>query len=93
MKWFGESWGAPCCDPEDHVETPDGEACPGCIRSIRPGDCGFVLAAVLEDGFVDSIAWHRTCFIKTLIPDAHHPNCATRRSPVRACDCIDLEDV
>lgn len=68
MKWFGESWGAPVCEPEEHVRTPDGEVCPcGCLTIIYPGDAGFVIPHVQEDGFVELLAWHRDHFLRTVI--------------------------
>lgn len=66
MKWFGESWGAPVCHPEEHVETPDGEVCPECIRSIRPGDQGFVLPYVNGAGSVGPLSYHRVCLERAL---------------------------
>jgi hypothetical protein len=66
VKWFGESWGAPICDDTQHVETPDGEACPVCSHSIRPGDQGFELPFTHEDGFVDTLAYHRACLLAAL---------------------------
>jgi hypothetical protein len=29
VRWFGESWGAPVCDPRTHVDTPVGRPCAG----------------------------------------------------------------
>lgn len=29
VRWFGESWGAPVCDPRTHIETPVGMVCIG----------------------------------------------------------------
>jgi len=43
MKWFGESWGAPVNETCARIEVPDGECCPRCQRSIRPGDQGLQL--------------------------------------------------
>lgn len=68
MKWFGESWGAPVCDPEDHIETPVDEVCPGrlCVRKIiREGDRGISVPWV-HDGFVDTLDWHLNCFLHEL---------------------------
>ncbi len=66
MKWFGASWGAPICDPAEHIETPDGEVCPGCTRTIRPESQGVQLPWVRDDGFVDRLDWHLECFTKVL---------------------------
>lgn len=48
MSWFGESWGAPCCE-EEHVPTPVGEACVLCDEPIEAGDRGFI-SPFREDG-------------------------------------------
>jgi hypothetical protein len=67
MNWFGESWGAPCCEPATHIETPDGEACPGCNRSIRPGDQGVEIPFLSDDPRDPVILdWHLDCFLKDL---------------------------
>lgn len=34
IKWFGASWGAPCCEPALHVDTPVGEFCFYCEQPI-----------------------------------------------------------
>lgn len=69
MKWFGPSWGSPICHPDDRIETPDGEVCPVCTRTIRPGDDGVQLPWVREDGFVDALDYHRACLLHSLVPD------------------------
>lgn len=66
MKWFGESWGAPCCTPEEHIETPDGEACPGCQRSIRMGDQGVELPYLGTDKTWDWLDYHLDCFLEEI---------------------------
>lgn len=43
MKWFGESWGAPICDPKYHWLTPTGRPCLGCGKPIADGDQGFMV--------------------------------------------------
>jgi hypothetical protein len=73
MKWFGESWGAPCCDPEEQVPVPDGEVCPRCMHSIRPDDQGIEMAYLLEDGDVDTLSWHRRCLMDAIIPRPESP--------------------
>lgn len=63
MKWFGESWGAPTCDPEDHTPTPVGDSCIECKEAIRDGDTGFVVPSTTCQVF-----YHRLCFLRTVIP-------------------------
>jgi hypothetical protein len=62
MRWFGESWGAPVCDPTQQVYTPDGEACPVCHKSIREGDQG-VEVPYLHDTGEDTLSYHLKCFL------------------------------
>ena len=63
VKWFGKTWGAPICDPHTHIETPDGEACPGCMKTIRDGDQGVEIpfSGGPEDPPV--LDWHLNCFL------------------------------
>ncbi len=64
--WFGESWGAPFCENFRHIPTPDGEVCPGCQRTIRPGERGVSIPRLLEDGFADTLSYHPACLIVEL---------------------------
>lgn len=59
MMWFGESWGAPVCDPERNVPTPVGFTCVECDKTVEDGDTGFLLWPN---------AYHRVCFLCTVIP-------------------------
>lgn len=43
MKWFGRSWNAPICKPEDKVPTPKGQVCMFCDREIKYLDQGVML--------------------------------------------------
>ncbi len=87
MKWFGESWGAPVCDPDDHVEPPVGMPCARCDRAIIEDDQGVFLplltmkvepdvAGVLE---VEVQPWHLDCFLRSVgavppeCPECHVP--------------------
>lgn len=65
MNWFGEDWGAPCCDPQQHVDTPVNKQCVDCDGLIREQDQGFA-ADVYPTG--ERIAYHRVCFLRTVIP-------------------------
>jgi hypothetical protein len=59
VMWFGESWGAPVCEPEQHTTTPVDHVCVECDKLIESGDTGFVM---------QSNAYHRVCFLRTVIP-------------------------
>lgn len=43
--WFGESWGAPICDEDYHVETPIGRKCIYTDQTIRHDDRGFIVVS------------------------------------------------
>lgn len=43
MKWFGESWGAPVCDPAEWTETPVGSSCLFCPNRIAEDAQGFLM--------------------------------------------------
>jgi hypothetical protein len=42
VRWFGQHWGAPCCDDTNAVPTPVGEPCCLCRKPILVGDDGFL---------------------------------------------------
>jgi hypothetical protein len=65
MNWFGESWGAPCCDTERHVETPVGCSCVECDVPIGKRDQGFTSVVYPTR---ERISYHRICFLRTVIP-------------------------
>lgn len=67
MMWFGESWGAPVCQPERHVSTPVGAVCIECDKPIRMGDTGFNMALSGREP-ATTLAYHRVCFLRTIIP-------------------------
>lgn len=47
--WFGETWHAPCCQPDLHVTTPVGELCIWCGEPIAEGDRGLTCRAAIPD--------------------------------------------
>ncbi len=68
MLWFGESWQAPVCEEEGHVETPVGQECFGCDKLIEATDSGVVLP--FEGGTEDprrEAPYHKACFIRSLL--------------------------
>ena len=72
-RWFGDSWGAPCCEEDEHVPTPVGESCARCREMNRMGDQGIVSPLVLVGGKLDVIAHHLDCYLKGILP--HGPEC------------------
>lgn len=76
-QWFGDSWGAPCCDPNDHVATPVGELCMHCREPIVLGSQGLIHSVVhaVEEG---KVVWSREpthvyCYLRTI--RRHGPEC------------------
>ncbi len=76
-QWFGASWGAPCCDPHDHVATPVGELCMHCREPIIEGSQGLIHSVVhaVEEG---KVVWsreptHVDCYLRTI--QQHGPEC------------------
>jgi len=61
--WFGKSWGAPVCDEQRHRPTPEGKTCPECDGEIGAADNGMLLPSA--HGL---LAYHRICFLRTVIP-------------------------
>lgn len=89
--WFGTSWGAPCCDPEDHVPTPIGRPCLRCREPIRDGDQGLIspLISMVGDVYTGSIEpTHIDCFLKTVLPHGPEcPHCRGKNPSEHAPDC------
>ena len=67
MKWFGKSWGAPVCDPKDHVDPPEDASCSVCLLPIEPYHQGFVLPRVGLDFEVTEAVYHRNCLLRLII--------------------------
>jgi hypothetical protein len=65
VSWFGESWGAPCCDPDEQVETPVGAGCAFCAEPIADGDRGFV-------GPGDALPSHLECTLRCVLGSVEH---------------------
>ncbi len=72
-QWFGKSWGAPCCEEDEHVPTPLWARCSRCQESIVDGDQGVVMPLVTLTGDCELIAQHLDCFLKGILP--HGPDC------------------
>lgn len=76
-QWFGDSWGAPCCDPNDHAPTPVGQACMHCREPIKLGDQGLI-HAVGHFNEERPLTWtmeptHVDCYLRTI--QQHGPEC------------------
>lgn len=65
MKWFGESWGAPVCEPDDHVDRPDA-SCVYCMKPLIVGDQGLVVPFAGGPGDPIEVAFHRKCFMRSV---------------------------
>jgi hypothetical protein len=85
--WFGNSWGAPCCDPEEHIETPVGEKCPRCGELIGHLDQGVTMTLVPLSGPATLIHTHLDCFLKQILP--HGPDCKRCRGRERRLHKMD----
>ena len=68
MKWFGASWGAPVCEPQDHVPCPEGRECPMCLKALQAGDQGVLLPflGAREGGDPPDQPYHIRCFLKSV---------------------------
>lgn len=103
--WFGESWGAPVCDPEDHVRTPVGRACLWCGKPIEAGDQGLLTPCVNRAWPVTIEAEHLACLLKRVLPHGHDcPHCRGMERNQHAlrceyrqgggeCNCVDVESL
>lgn len=74
--WFGKSWGAPACVPNEHVPTPVGVPCARCLEPVLVGHQGCVSPLVSEDGRVGRVAYHLDCYLKMFRShDGECPHC------------------
>jgi hypothetical protein len=69
MYWWGESWGAPACDPELHVPTPVGMDCEWCDETIEKDDRGFTMPVMGSDL---TIYYHQPCFLRSVLGGLAH---------------------
>ena len=65
MRWFGESWGAPVCEADEHQPTPD-VPCAGCDVPIQEGDQGVLLPFAGDPGDPPELAYHHGCLMWNL---------------------------
>lgn len=66
--WFGQSWGAPVCDPARYLDVPDGSACIDCLDPILRSDAGLAVPFVYEVGSVTLTYHHIACWLRGLEP-------------------------
>ena len=104
MKWFGASWGAPCCEAADHAPTPIREMCLWCDEMIKFGDQGLIMPSVGRDGLCQTRGMHLDCYLKRVLPhtrecthcrgkspEEHADFCNSRKGEM--CNCISLEEL
>lgn len=70
VRWFGEDWGAPVCDPRAHIPVPVGMVCVGHDHmhddrsvGIAPEDQGVTVPHLAEGGLTGRIAYHLDCWL------------------------------
>lgn len=77
-QWFGKSWGASCCEEDEHVRTPVWEKCTRCKEPIREADQGVGMYLLGEFSHrtaasVEMLYYHLDCYLKGILP--HWPEC------------------
>lgn len=72
MKWFGENWGAPACEPDAHVATPVGALCTWCEEAIEEKDCGFLIPHVSPDAPTEDKPVHLECSLRQTLGSVGH---------------------
>ncbi len=100
VRWFGKSWGAPCCAEDEHAPTPIGEPCARCREPVLLGHQGLIVPAFSLEKGPHAIAYHLDCYLQSVLrhgPDCsrcrgkemheHEPDCAYRSRGER-CDCL-----
>lgn len=65
VHWFGPSWGAPICDPNRYITTPDAP-CAGCVQPIEFYDRGVALVLVFTDEAATETYYHLVCFLQDI---------------------------
>lgn len=91
-RWFGQSWGATCCEPSAHVTTPVGQPCMRCREPIKLGDQGLVHPHVHEviGGHVaySMEPIHVACLVRSIRPHGPEcPHCRGKEPDAHAPDC------
>lgn len=69
--WFGQSWGAPACDPARHRPTPVGALCDTCEKPVGESDQGMLIPHVSGAELYPTVAllaYHLDCFLSMIVP-------------------------
>ena len=102
VRWFGETWLAPVCDPRAHVPTPVGERCLDCRVTIEQGDRGVTIpysrslsgkypVEDASDWLVTQEPHHLACFLSSMGIEAV-PQKVSHRPLTRAL-ALDLREL
>lgn len=78
IRWFGkESWKAPVCDKNFHIDTPVGSKCLECNKPIKETDRGVVTGAgagvwgswqLISDKMIYRVcSYHLSCFMAVVV--------------------------
>jgi hypothetical protein len=71
VRWFGESWHAPICDPLAKVATPTAAKCVHCSLYIDSDSQGVVISASVDIDPSGRVAYHLACFLQEIgVPHA-----------------------
>lgn len=64
VRWFGESWGAPICDPRANIPAPIDQNCLACHLPIKSNDQGVgTLSYGIEHSVDGYVYYHLDCFL------------------------------
>lgn len=64
VRWFGDNWGAPVCEPEAQIDTPLLAPCIRCNEWFHIGDRGVSLIASPSIHPSGRVAYHLMCFLE-----------------------------
>lgn len=77
VKWFGEHWGAPICDPRHQIPVPVGATCTRCDAKFHSTSQGVGLPYIgvpppsdlpelTVEWVQEVIFWHLDCWLESL---------------------------
>lgn len=69
VRWFGQSWHAPVCDPRNRVAAPVGERCSACHIALTSNDQGVTIPHY-TGAAPKRAAWHLRCWIGEVLGDS-----------------------
>lgn len=77
VRWFGESWRAPICEPEYQVIVPVGTKCLECTKPIKASSQGLITSCSpsiwgswmmqVDDVDVTVCSYHLHCWLKEVV--------------------------